>query len=249
MTVTDGEQAVREMIKKAGLAVGLDVRAARHQFARRIVRQLDTVEHLTLLDVGANVGQFGRSMLAAGFRGRLVSFEPLPGARDELLRHAARVGNRWHVADAIALSDRAGEARFNVAANLSSSSFLDQSSDMIAAAPFAQKTHEIEVRTERLDDVLDRYVEAGAPAALKIDTQGAEGAVLAGAQASLPRIRYVILEQSIAGLYDGQPRYFELDEVLRAAGFKLIDLEPGFRDPATGELLEFDAVYGNETPA
>lgn len=238
---------MRELIKKGGLALGLDIRSAHHHFARRIISHLNKVDSLTLLDVGANVGQFGLSMFGAGFKGHLVSFEPLPSARGELARNAAKFPGRWDIADAVALSDRQGEARFNVAANLASSSFLEQSSDMIAAAPFAAKTHEIVVKTERLDDLLDTYVPAGTPVALKIDTQGAEGAVLGGARASLSRMRYVILEQSIAGLYEGQPRYFALDELLRSAGFRLIDLEPGFRDPATGELLEFDAVYGNET--
>ncbi|MES2096938.1 MAG: FkbM family methyltransferase [Pseudomonadota bacterium] len=240
---------MREWIKRAGLALGVDVRSARHQFAQRLVGHFNRVEQLTLLDVGANVGQFGLSMFSADFNGRLVSFEPLPGARAELQNKAARYPGRWEVSDAFALSDRSGEARFNVAANLASSSFLNQSNDMRAVAPFAAKTHEIVVRTARLDDVLYGYVRPGASIALKIDVQGAEGAVLAGARESLGRMRYVMLEQSIAGLYDGQPRYFELDETLRLAGFKLLDLEPGFRDPATGELLEFDALYGKEFPA
>ncbi len=238
---------MRELIKKASLALGMDVRSAHHHFARRVVRHLNKVDSLTLLDVGANVGQFGLSMFGAGFKGRLVSFEPLPAARGELARNAAQFPGRWHVAEAVALSDQHGEACFNVAANLASSSFLQQSRNMIAAAPFATKIQEIVVKTERLDDVLDAIVPADTPVALKIDTQGAEGAVLRGGGASLPRMRYVVLEQSIAGLYEGQPRYFVLDELLRSAGFRLIDLEPGFRDPATGELLEFDAVYGNET--
>jgi len=50
-------------------------------------------------------------------------------------------------------------------------------------------------------------------------------------------------EVSLAELYEGQPHAGDVDVFLKAAGFELWDVIPGFRDPATMRLLQYDAIY------
>jgi FkbM family methyltransferase len=65
-----------------------------------------------VVDVGASVGQYASDLRAAGYGGRIVSFEPLQGPYGVLAAGAARDGC-WE-AHRLALGDEAGDARMNV---------------------------------------------------------------------------------------------------------------------------------------
>ncbi len=80
--------------------------------------------------------------------------------------------------------------------------------------------HSEEVATSRLDDVLDD----GAPVDfLKLDIQGFELPVLQHAAAVLQRTGVVHCEVSFAPIYAGQALFSEVELLLRAAGFRLVD--------------------------
>jgi hypothetical protein len=80
--------------------------------------------------------------------------------------------------------------------------------------------HTVTVKIERLDRVITSD-ELNGIALLKIDVQGAEGRVIAGAAELLPYIRYVYAEGSFVELYSGQPLAGDLIRHLDAAGFAL----------------------------
>ena len=67
------------------------------------------------LDVGANIGQFGREARAAGYKGPIVSFEPIPEACEQLHRTAAKAGV-WIIRPH-ALGDTDGSLKLNVMAS------------------------------------------------------------------------------------------------------------------------------------
>jgi hypothetical protein len=74
--------------------------------------------------------------------------------------------------------------------------------------------------------------------------QGAEALVLAGASNILrDQIVGVQIEISLAALYEGQAADDDLTQVLSAAGFRLWDIIPGFRDRRTFQLLQYDGVF------
>jgi hypothetical protein len=77
---------------------------------------------------------------------------------------------------------------------------------------------------------------------LKLDVQGAEHLVLAGAPETLRRTRLIWTEVSFVRLYDGSCLFHELHGQLRKSGFALAELEGGFRSP-TKELLQADALF------
>jgi len=72
--------------------------------ARALVRRLVQDEIDLVLDAGAHDGGFGRALRRAGYRGRIVSFEPFGGPRAGVRRAAAR-DLAWQVLP-YALGDR-----------------------------------------------------------------------------------------------------------------------------------------------
>jgi FkbM family methyltransferase len=240
----DARKSVIRQVRKFARGLGCELHRANpmNVWEYRVARMLNDRGIRTVLDVGANAGQYAGTLLENGFRGTVLSFEPLPDAWDKL-RSKAASSPRWQVAERIALSDRAGEAAFYEAANSVSSSLLPMSTRHLDAAPNSTLQQEITVKTAPLDEYLAAHpVEL--PAFLKIDVQGAETLVLRGAQNALRNaIAGLQLEMSLQRLYDGQQLYWELDGFLRSEGFECCDILPEFRDSRSFELLQFDGIY------
>lgn len=195
-----------------------------------------------VFDIGANEGQFGRSLREFGYRGKIVSFEPLSKAHQELSREGGFDSN-WVIAPRMAIGRTPGEVIINVAANLESSSILPMSSLHSDAAPTSKYTTTETVVMKTLDDVGIQYYSPDSIALVKIDTQGFEAEVLAGATDVLSRAVGVQLEMSLVELYEGQSGYLELIQIMSTKGFSLVELAPGFSDPRTGHLLQTDGIF------
>lgn len=195
-----------------------------------------------VLDVGANDGGYGRLLRAGGYQGEIISFEPL-----EKMHRALTVVSdgdaRWHVAPRMALGAEDGEVEFNVAQNTTSSSVLPILELHTQAAPESQYVAVEKVPLRRLDRVNHPALRRECTLLLKVDTQGYEMQVLHGAEGLLPMIRGVQLELSLTPLYAGQSLYREIIDWLALRGFELWNVIPGFVNPDTGRLLQFDGVF------
>jgi FkbM family methyltransferase len=197
----------------------------------------------TVFDVGANTGQFGRELRSqADYHGRIVSFEPLSDAYVRLVKAAAGY-KRWDVAPRVAIGAGEGTVTINVAANSLSSSVLSMLDSHVQAAPESLYTGQETVQLTSLDKVAPLYLEDSSITFLKIDTQGYEGPVLAGATRTLTRLTGVQLELSLVPLYAGQRLMPDLMEFMRDSGFDLWAVAPVLADPTSGRLLQFDATF------
>jgi FkbM family methyltransferase len=194
-----------------------------------------------LLDVGANAGQYGLRMRRAGFVGRIVSFEPLSDAFAELQRRSAG-DPRWE-ARRLALSDNDGTAEIHIAGNSTSSSLLDMGDRHLASAPESAYVGAERVQTARLDSLWEELAGDGARVFLKLDVQGFEMHVLRGAERALAQLRGVQAELALAHLYEGDSPWREIVDHLARHGFELAGVEPGFEDPESGRMLQFDGVF------
>jgi FkbM family methyltransferase len=219
--------------------LGYDV--TRENFKHRFVNALQYNGIGTVLDIGANTGQFGALLRRAGFRGRIVSVEPLGDAFAQLSRRAGS-DPAWAVERA-AVSDHAGAVTINVAGNSVSSSVLPMLERHAAAAPQSQYVRTEEVPATTVDELVVRHSIDPPTALLKVDVQGYEQAVLAGAARTLARFGAVRLELSLVPLYEGQALMHELVGQLAGHGFDLWLLEPGFTEPVTRRLLQLDGVF------
>jgi len=194
-----------------------------------------------VFDVGANVGQYGAELRALGYRSKIVSCEPLRTGYEQVARKAA--GDPGWVALHLALGEVEGVRTINVSANLQSSSLLPLMPLHVSAAPHSAYERTEEVPITRLDTIYDQHVGPDDRVFVKLDVQGYERFVLAGAERSLPRIRGMQLEMSLVPLYQGEAMYAELIAELTVRGFQLMSVEPVFRDPRSGQLLAMDGVF------
>ncbi len=203
-------------------------------------RLLERLEVDCVIDVGANRGQYHDQLRElVGFRGRIVSVEPMSGLAAGLRARAAKEDPLWEI-HACALGAAPGTARLNVMATDVFSSFLQPAE----GAPFAEantvvREEEVEVRTlaALLTDLQQRH--GIRRPFLKLDTQGFDLEVLRGGEAVLPQIPGLQTEVAIQPLYAGMPT---LEDTLAAlkqyrydiAGFAPI--APGTQFPRAVEM-------------
>ena len=211
-------------------------------------RLLDGFGIDVILDVGANAGQFALSLREPiGYRGKIVSFEPLPDAFAHL-RSLAVKDPSWE-AHNVALGDVDGELKLNVSKNRVSSSFLAIRETSTSVEPNSAYETECVVTVRSLDSLLPQLevVKADSRMMLKLDTQGFESRVVAGAKDSLSRMSLVQMEMSLVRLYDDEVLFLDMCNLMRTLGFDLIALDPGFADVATGRLLQVDGLFARST--
>jgi FkbM family methyltransferase len=195
-------------------------KALYHHVAPTIEHQrvLSRYKPLTVVDVGANKGQF--SLLAAEIfpAARIYSFEPLRGPGDEFRRlfdSEERV--RFFPA---AIGPVANSMPMHVARREDSSSLLPITAQQVSFSPGTD-----EVSTELVEVApLKAFLSAEdirRPALLKVDVQGFEREVLEGCEPFLELFDVLYVECSFLELYAGQALATEIVEMLLARKFEL----------------------------
>lgn len=232
------------IIKSSLKRIGVDVKRMlpASNFGLQVARIVVDGGYDLVFDIGANNGQFAHELREFGYRGRIVSFEPLSAAHRRLSRAAAR-DPMWQVAPRAALGAAKSATTINVSGLPASSSLLTMKRSHENAAPGSASVGQENVDVVALDDVASEWLEGTRRVFLKIDTQGFELEVLKGAVKTLPRIEGALLELSLVELYDGQPLWTEVIEWLGQHNFELVGLNQGFMDPTTYHTLQVDGIF------
>jgi len=199
------------------------------------------VELLTIdlvLDVGAHEGEFARELRQdVHYRGDIISFEPAAAAA-AVLRRVASQDSGWKIQQ-IALGNQAGSAELR-------HYFQSQLNSLRPPSHFGRETwhmHESTVETvrvARLDELaLDLQKSKGI--FLKVDTQGNDLAVLAGAEKILSGVKALQIEVPVIPLYEGTPLLEETLREVERLGFAISGLFPVAHDAGL-RLIEVDLV-------
>ncbi|MDT8388828.1 MAG: FkbM family methyltransferase [Thiogranum sp.] len=234
---------LKKLIHKIAREAGFDIiryKPRTHPLARR-KKILDTYNIDLLLDVGANIGQYGEEMREIGYAGRLISFEPMSKAFG-ILKEKAQYDNLWEVHN-FGLGDREETASINISGNSFSSSMLNMLPSHLKSAPASEYVDQETIQVKVLDGILPGLVTDAKHIYLKIDTQGFEENVLKGAENSLASIDTLQVEMSLVPLYENGLLFDQLYKLLYDRGYRLMALEPGFTDPDTGQLLQADGIF------
>ncbi len=231
---------LRILARKAGIEVARYNPA--HSQAARLAQMLVHHEINIVLDVGANDGGYGRELRAGGYKGDILSFEPLEEPYRKLCNLAAS-DPHWQIVPRMALGSENGEIEINVAGNSTSSSFLPMERLHNEAAPQSAYIGKQSVQMHKLDSISHPMISSKKKIILKIDAQGYEGEVLRGAANTLKFISGIQLELSLVPLYQGQLLYRELIDQLIGMGFLLWNVVPGLTDIRTGQMLQMDGIF------
>jgi FkbM family methyltransferase len=184
-----------------------------------------------IVDIGANSGEWTRTALSIWPEARAIMVEPNA-------LHAGALGTLAGELNATVSSDLLGaedgrEVDFHVmqAGTATGSSVFPERSDVART---------IERRRLRsLDSLL-----AGEPAdLLKIDTQGYELEILAGAARSLPAAKAVILETSLIEVNEACPILHEVVAYMHERGFVAFDVLEMHRRRTDATLLQIDILF------
>jgi FkbM family methyltransferase len=195
-----------------------------------------------VLDVGAHEGETGRRLREHGWTGPIVSFEPVTRSFERLA--AAAAGDPAWLVYHLALGRDSGSRRIHLTTGTTFSSFLEPTATATELWPqYTETTADEEIDVARLDEVLASAVDGfmAERILLKLDTQGFDLEVLAGASGVLDRVVAIQSELSLVPIYEGAPTYLEALAAFREAGFAVTGFYPVNRDPRW-RIVEYDAV-------
>lgn len=238
------KQLIRQTVKSALHKVGLDLVRVKPDEKTKLLglRELGV---RSVIDVGANVGQFAALAQAAFPGAQIHSFEPLPSVYQQLRAFAAEKGNGRIHAYNLALGEREGVVPMRAKAEWNLSSSLLKSTDaMHERWPNTREESLIDVTLTTLDTFIAKEGLSLPDLLVKLDVQGYEAQVLRGATATLRRARAVILEVNVDPLYEGQASFRELFGILDELGYRYAgNLEQSVA--ADGHVIYLDAVFLN----
>lgn len=180
------------------------------------------------LDVGANVGSY--SILAAASGANVIAAEPLPATFRHLEMNVLL--NRFQSTVKlmnIGLADQAGELRFTDA--------LDTMNHVLAEGELASS---VSVRVDTIDNLIGSAI----PTVIKIDVEGYETAVLAGAASTLrdPALLAIICETNGSGHRFGVSDQ-DIHDVILNCGFVACRYDPVHRIVSTGASSNANTLF------
>lgn len=194
----------------------------------------------TVLDIGANVGQFCQMAHELWPQARIYSFEPLQDCFEELKARMAGASNV--TALNIGLGEERGEKSFERNAFRASSSFLKMTLLHKSSYPKTGRSQTTTVKIERLDDKA-KELELVEPLFIKIDVQGYEDRVLLGGEQTVRRAKVLLLETSFQQLYEGQLLFDDVQRLLLKWGFRYAGAIAQDLSPIDGRILQADSLF------
>lgn len=213
--------------------------ALRHPLWRKALvrrRVLASGEHLatlsglavgTVIDIGANRGQFALLSRALFPDATIHAFEPLPRPAEVLRRVFG--GDARVIVHEVAIDSDTGTRVMHVSARDDSSSLLPIGGRQVAIHPETAEAGRTTVRTSTLGHALEG-TDLVPPVLLKIDVQGNELRTLQACRERLREVSHVLIEASFEELYVGQALADEVLGELRSTGFVLRAVDGISRD-------------------
>jgi FkbM family methyltransferase len=194
----------------------------------------------TVLDIGANSGQFALSFNSVNPKAMIYSFEPIPQCFQALKKNIANIEGM--AAFNVGLGDFTGELDFEVNTHSMSSSFLKMTETHKSAFPETLSSTVTKLKVEKLDSFIEK-IEVVKPLLIKLDVQGFEEQVIKGGENMISLASIIIIETSFKILYEKQPLFDDIYFLLKKHGFIYAGSFDQLKDPLTGATLQEDSIF------
>lgn len=194
-----------------------------------------------VIDVGANSGQYGEYLRELGYKGYIVSFEPV-GVVYEILKAKCERDDKWSCYQ-IALGDKDEDKVINVYKSTVFSSFLEANEYSKKIWQSLEDVTPEVVKVCRLDKVFDEIIGNldCTNHMLKLDTQGYDKVAFDGSHGCLIHISVLQSEISLISVYEGMDDAYDVLKQFHESGFLISGMYPVNRDESMA-VIEYDCV-------
>lgn len=172
----------------------------------------------TIVDIGANKGQFSLACSHWSEGARIFAFEPL--VRPAKIYESIFLKNELIELKRVAIGPESGNRLINVSARDDSSSLLPIGLNQIKIFTGTEKKYETKIIVLKLSDCIDSN-DILFPAMLKLDVQGFEFEALKGCESLLHKFDCIYCECSFIEFYVGQKLAHEVIDWLSSHHFYL----------------------------
>ncbi len=195
----------------------------------------------TILDVGANIGQFAKFIYGVFPNALIYSFEPIEECYDKLKVNMKDSKN--FRAFNFALGSKDEEMNFYLNDFTPSSSLLKITDNSIENFPITKNQKISKVSVKKLDGLIND-LEIRKNVLMKIDVQGFEKSVLEGSILFIEKfVKLLIVETSIIPLYENESSFEQIYDLITKLGFDYKGNLDQLYSPITGEILQVDAIF------
>jgi FkbM family methyltransferase len=199
----------------------------------------------TIIDIGSNEGQFIQSIDNILPGKKIIAFEPIKSVYETLVANTRHLNITTYN---MGLSDQNGTSEINISKNLVSSSLLNMEELHKQAYPESAYINKEVIELRKLDDVV-KIADLQKRILIKIDVQGYENKVIAGAKNTIAAADVIIIEFSYQPIYEGQWLFHETYSYFTSNGFKFIGLADQVTNVGIGVPIFGDAIFVKETIA
>jgi len=233
---------IKKMIVNSIHSLGYDV----YKIPKIDFAGLDRVGIKTIIDIGANRGQFARRVFTIFPQAKIFCFEPVKEAFEDLEKWARSSGHGRVFAFNVALGDKEEEKEmFLHLDHTDSSSMLRTTESFEDDLHLIQNQQTIKVKQYTLDVAMEKLVkkELEKEVLVKMDVQGYEDLVINGAEKTLLQARACVIEIVNDELYKGQPDFKKIFVLMDNLGFGYYGNLEQVVSHKDGHIAYYDAIF------
>ena len=231
---------IKEKVKSLIWSLGWEIKKRNREVRENENLWLQNLGIETVLDIGANDGEFAKHVRSVLPTAQIYSFEPLKDCFQRLQAHF--VEDSKFQAINLALGSQAEHVTIYRSSYSPSSSLLPMADLHKQAFPHTSGQSEEIVEVAKLDDLATK-LNIKLPLLLKMDVQGFETEVIAGGLDTLKQASVLILEMSLEKLYEGQELFDSMYRRLHDLGFHYCGNYAQLRHSEDNRVLQIDAIF------
>lgn len=236
------KQAIKNLLGILGLEMNTTKGKQLLDYKNEIQRLRDVGKKpfATIVDIGANTGQFAAHARVAFPLASIISFEPIESCFIELKNKFADDKNFKAYNCAIGRSNR--KTTFHNNDYAPSSSMLEIAEEHVTHFPKTAHTTATVIEEKMFEEVID-ISSLSKPCLIKIDVQGYELEVIKNNAKMLNAADTVIIETSFKQLYHGQPLFDEVYQAMTKLGFVYGGSYDQLFAPGTYQIIQSDSIF------